>query len=103
MPSEFPMNDPRSVSKQQTEPVKMSANELRTRAQQRQSKARFEARLSIVIGLACSVFFAWTFTRAHEALARMGWGLLSLWGIYAAFHAYKSIRPQELAAGRTNK
>jgi len=74
----------------------MSANELRTRAQQRQSKARFEARLSIVIGLACSVFFAWTFTRAHEALARVGWVLLSLWGIYAAFHAYKWIRPQNL-------
>ena len=97
MPSEFPINDLRSVwQNQQTEPLKMSANELRTRAQQRQSKARFEARLSIVIGLACSVFFAWTFTRAHEALARMGWGLLSLWGIYAAFHAYKWIRPQNL-------
>jgi hypothetical protein len=97
MPSEFPMNDPRGLwQNQQTEPLKMSANELRTRAQQRQSKARFEAQLSIVIGLACSVFFAWTFTRAHEALARMGWGLLSLWGFYAAFHAYKWIRPQNL-------
>ncbi|MBY0507085.1 MAG: hypothetical protein K2X03_24430 [Bryobacteraceae bacterium] len=74
----------------------MSANELRLRARQRQSKARFEAGLSIVIGLACSVFFAWTFTRAHEQLARMGWALLSLWGVYAAFHAYKWIRPQDL-------
>jgi len=97
MPSEFPMSDPRGVwQNQRTEPLKMSANELRTRARQRQSRAGFEARLSIVIGLACSGFFAWTFTRAHEALARMGWVLLSVWGIYAAFHAYKWIRPQNL-------
>lgn len=97
MRSEFPMNDPQGIwQNQRTEPLKMSANELHTRARQRQSRARFEARLSIVIGLACSVLFAWTFTRAHEALARMGWGLLSLWGIYAAFHAYKWIRPQNL-------
>jgi hypothetical protein len=97
MPGESPMNDPRSVwQNQQTEPLKMSTNELPTRAQQRQLKARFEARLSIVIGLACSVFFAWTFTIAHGSLARMGWALLSLWGIYAAFHAYKWIRPQSL-------
>jgi peptidoglycan/LPS O-acetylase OafA/YrhL len=74
----------------------MSATELRNRAQQRQSRARFEARLQTVIGLACSVIFAWAFTRAHEALARMGWGLLTLWGVYAAFHAYKWIRPQNL-------
>jgi hypothetical protein len=97
MPSEFPMNDPRSVwQNQRTEPLKMSANELRRRARQRQSRACFEAHLSIVIGLACSGFFAWTFSRAHEGLARMGWALLSLWGIYAAFHAYKWIRPQNL-------
>lgn len=97
MPSEFPMNDPRSVwQNQRTEPLKMSANELRSRARQRQSKARSEAQLSIGVGLFLFVFFGWLFVRTHEVLAHWGWGLLSLWGIYAAFHAYKWIRPQNL-------
>jgi hypothetical protein len=74
----------------------MSANELRMRAQQRHAKAQFESRLTITIGLACAVFFAWTCTRAREQLAQMGWALLSLWGTYAAFHAYQWIRPQDL-------
>ncbi|MGH9631222.1 MAG: hypothetical protein ACRD7E_23200 [Bryobacteraceae bacterium] len=74
----------------------MSASELRRKAQQRESKARFEALLSIIIGLICCVFFAWTFSRTHEVLARMGWGLLSLWGIYAAYQAYRWVWPQNL-------
>src|ERR1039458_3443638 len=45
MPSEFPMNDPRNIwQNQPTEPFKMSADELRRKAQQRQRKARFENR-----------------------------------------------------------
>jgi hypothetical protein len=91
------MNNPQSIwQNQRTEPLKMSANELRARAQQRQTRARIEARIAIVVGLVCFVFFGWTFTKAHGALARTGWVLLSLWGIYAAFHAYKWIRPQHL-------
>ncbi len=74
----------------------MSANELRIRALRRQTRARFESRLTMAIGLACAVFFAWTCTKAHQQLAQMGWALLSLWGTYAAFHAYKWIRPQDL-------
>jgi ABC-type Fe3+-siderophore transport system permease subunit len=74
----------------------MSADVLRHRALQRQAKARLEAYFSVIIGLVLSIFFAWTFTRAHTVLARMGWALLSLWGIYAAYHAYKWVWPQNL-------
>jgi hypothetical protein len=76
--------------------LKMSATELRDRALQRQARARLEARSAMIVGLVLSVFFAWTFTRAHAALTRMGWGLLSLWGIYAAYHAYRWIWPRNL-------
>jgi len=74
----------------------MSASDLRRRALERQSKARFEALSTIIIGIILCVVFAWSFARAHEMLARMGWGLLSLCGIYAAYHAYKWIWPQSL-------
>jgi hypothetical protein len=50
----------------------------------------------MIIGVVLCVFFAWTFTRAHTVLARLGWGLLSLWGVYAAYHAYKWIWPRSL-------
>ncbi|HEY7337693.1 MAG TPA: hypothetical protein VH639_22565 [Bryobacteraceae bacterium] len=97
MPSDFPVKDPQKIwQSQATEPFKMSANELRYRALQRQSKARLEARSSVIIGLVLSVFFAWTFTMAHTVLARTGWVLLSLWGIYAAYHAYKWVWPWNL-------
>lgn len=77
----------------------MSADAFLQRARQRQSRARFEARLSMGVGLTCALFFAWTYTRTHETLAQAGWGILSLWGVYAAFHAYKWIRPQSQPHG----
>jgi uncharacterized membrane protein YfcA len=94
MASDFPQ---KIWQGQPTEPLKMSSSELRHRALKRQSRARFEAGVSMIIGVVLCVFFAWTFTRAHTVLARMGWGLLSLWGINAAYHAYKWIWPRNLA------
>ncbi len=97
MPSDFPIKDPQEIwQNQPTEPLKMSATDLRRKALQRQSKARFEALSTIIIGIILCVVFAWSFARAHEMLARMGWGLLSLCGIYAAYHAYKWIWPRNL-------
>ena len=95
MPDKLPLNDLQSIwLNQPTEPLKMSSDTFLERARQRQSRSRFEARLSMSVGLACALFFAWTYTQTHGTLAQMGWGLLSLWGIYAAFHAYKWIRPK---------
>ena len=97
MPSDFPMKDPQEIwQNQPTEPLKMSASDLRRKALVRQSKARLEALSTIIIGIILCVVFAWSFARAHEMLARMGWGLLSLCGIYIAYHAYKWIWPQSL-------
>ncbi len=59
MRTEFPMNDPRNIWKNQpTEGFKMSVDELHRKAQQRQKKARFEALFSIIIGLMLFVLFA---------------------------------------------
>jgi len=97
MPSEFPMNDPQNIWKNQpTEPFTMSANELCRKAQQHERKARFEALYSIIAGLILFVFFAWRFVQPYEVVPRMGVGLLCLWGIYYAYQAYKWIWPGRL-------
>ena len=102
MSSEFPMNDPRNVwQNQPTEPFKMSAEEIRRKAQQRQTKARLIVILSIVMGLFLSVCFAWNLARVHEVVPRMGWGLLSLWAVYFAYQAYKWIWPGRLEPDAT--
>ena len=57
MPNEYPMNDPRSVwQNQPTEPLKMSADEMRRRAQHFQTNARLMAQVWIMIGLVLCVF-----------------------------------------------
>jgi len=102
MPSEFPMNDPRNIwQNQPTEPFKMSADQLRHKAQQRQRKARFEALFSIIVGLTLCVFFARTLVTADELLLRTGLGLLSLWCLYSAYQAYKWIWPGRLEPDAT--
>jgi hypothetical protein len=102
MPSEFPMNDPQNIWKNQTtEAFKMSADELRRKAQQRERKSRFEAVYSIILLLILFVFFAWAFARAHELAPRIGFGVLSLWGIYFAYQACKRIWQERLAPDAT--
>jgi hypothetical protein len=74
MPSDFPMKDPQQIwQNQPTEPLKMSASDLRRKALDRQSKARFEALSTTIIGIILCFVFAWSFARTHNMLARMGW------------------------------
>ena len=102
MPSEFPMTDPRNAWKNQnTEAFKMSADKLRRKAQQRERKSRFEAAYSIIIGFILFVFFAWAFAETHELVPRLGYGVLSLWGIYFAYRACKRIWQGRLAPDAT--
>jgi len=102
MPSEFPVNNPRSIwQNQPTEPFKMSADEMRRKAQQLQRKARLVALTWITTGILLCVGFARTFARAQDVVPRIGWGLLSLWGIYGAYQAYKWIWPRKLAPDAT--
>ena len=104
MPSEFPVNDPRNIwQNQPTEPLKMSTNEIRAKAQRHQTKARFQAVYSIIIGLFLCVFFARASVQPGDywVVSRMGVGLLSLWGIYYAYQAYKWIWPGRLTPDAT--
>lgn len=97
MPSDFPMKDPQKIwQNQPTEPLKMSANDLRRKALDRQSKARFAAGFTIIIGIVCCVVVTWSIVTAHTLLARMGFGLVSLCMVYAAYHAYKWTWPRNL-------
>jgi hypothetical protein len=75
----------------------MSVDEMRLRARRFQMKARFAAVSGITMGLFACITFAWTFTRVHEVLPRVGFGLLSAWGIYVAYQAYKWIWPRSPA------
>ncbi len=71
MPSDFNMNDPQNIwQSQTTEEFKMSADQLRLKAQKRERKSRFEAAYSIVIGLVLFVFFALGSART-QALIRV--------------------------------
>jgi len=79
----------------------MSADELRRNAQRHQRKARFETIYSIIIGIILFVFFALTCAKAHEMAPRIGLGLLSLWCLYFAYHAYKWLWPGRVATHTT--
>ena len=95
-------NEPQNIWKSQTtEAFKMSADQLRRKADERQDKARFEAGYSVAAGLAVCAFFAWTSIRPNEMLTRIGAGVLSLWGIYYAYQAYQSFRQKRLAPDAT--
>ena len=45
--------------------------------------------------------FARSFARVQEVVPRIGWGVLSLWGLYHVYQAYKWIWPGRLAADAT--
>jgi len=98
MPSESHMNVPQSIwQNQTTEPFKMSAIEIRRKVQQRRWKARLEALFSIAGGLFLALVFGQAFfTRTHEFVSRLGWGLLTVWSIYFAYQTYRWILPGRL-------
>jgi hypothetical protein len=109
MPSELPVNDPRNIwQKQPTEAFKMSADQLRLKAQKRQKGARFQILRDAITGLVLSVFFAWNLIKVNHVWwgldhplslwsTRMGLGLLSLWGLSLPFLLYKWVWPGPVA------
>ena len=59
MPNEFPMNDPQNIwQKQPTEAFKMSADQLRLKAEKRQRRGRFLVLFSVVISIIMFVVLA---------------------------------------------
>jgi hypothetical protein len=113
MPSEFPMNDPQNIwQKQPTEGFKMSADQLRLKAQKRQKGVRSQVLRDAIGGLIVSVFFAWNLIKVNHVWwgvghplslwsTRMGLGLLSLWGLALPFLLYKWVWPARLAPDAT--
>jgi hypothetical protein len=100
MPDELP--DPQKIWQEQpTEATKMSLEEIRRKARKFQNKARLTALAAIVIGLILCGVFAGTFAKAQFLVLRIGWGVLSLWGFYGAYQAYKWIWPGSLAQDAT--
>jgi hypothetical protein len=113
MPSEFPMNDPQNVwQNQPTEAFKMSADQLRFKAQKRQKGSRFAVVRESIAGSIFCVFFAWNLIKVNHVgwgvghplslwSTRMGLGLLSLWGLSVPFLLYKWVWPARLAPDAT--
>jgi hypothetical protein len=98
MANEPAMHDPRTVwQNQPKEPFKMPVDEMRRKARRFQMKARFLVIYSIAVGLGMCVYFAWNSVKSNELLSRLGFGVLSIWGIYAAYQAYKWIWPSNLS------
>ncbi len=114
MPSEFPMNDPQNIwQTQPTEAFKMSADQLRHKAEKRQRRARFLVLSSIVIGVIMFVFLAQNLATVPESFSpvvlgplslwsiRIGFGVLCLCCIYVPYRAYKLLWPGRLASDAT--
>ena len=110
MPNEFPMNDPQNIwQKQPTEAFKMSADQLRLKAEKRQRRGRFSVLFSTVMSAIMFVIFAWELARFSPLMAgplslwsmRVGFGVLCLWCIDVLYQAYKRLWPGRLAPDAT--
>ena len=102
MPDESPMNDPKKIWQDQpTEPIKMSLEEIRRKAQKLQMKGRLRVLAAMIIGLFLCIAFARMAAVVEDVIPRIGWGMMSLWGLYGAYAAYKWIWPGRLAEDAT--
>lgn len=102
MPDEFPMSDPKKIWQDQpTEPIKMSLEEIRRKAQKLQMKGRLRVLAAMIIGLFLCIAFARMAAVVEDLIPRIGWGMMSLWGLYGAYAAYKWIWPGRLAEDAT--
>lgn len=102
MPAEFPMSDPKKIWQDQpTEPIKMSLEEIRRKARKFQAKGRLKVLAAMVIGPFVCVASAHMAAGVQDVVPRIGWGVLSLWGLYGAYATYKWIWPRRLAEDAT--
>ena len=82
MPSEFPMNDPQNVwQSQPTEAFKMSADQLRRKAEKRHRRTRFVVLLSTVLSVISFVILARELATVDEPFSPLVLGPLSLWSV----------------------
>jgi hypothetical protein len=106
MPNEFPTNDLQNVwQNQPTEAFKMSADKLRHEAQQLDHKARLAVLFAAAIAILLFLYFGWDFLRFSERFRtfglspfggwsmRLGFSVLSLWGLYSGYQTYRVLWP----------
>jgi len=110
MPSEIPTNDLQNVwQSQPTEVFKMSAEKLRRKAQQDDRKARLAVLFSAATAILLFLWFGWGFLSFQKFqtfglgsfgtwIARLGCGVLSLWGLYSGYKTYKVFWPNPTAS-----
>ncbi len=102
MPDEFSVNDPKQTwQNQTTEPMNMSLNEIRRRTRTLQNKNRLTALTWITLGFLFCFFFAFHATRTQSIIPRNGFVVLSLWGLYGAYHAYRWLLPRKSVSDAT--
>lgn len=110
MPAEFDKNNPQSVwQNQPTEAFTVSAETLRLRAQKLDWNGRRTVLLVGSIGIILFFYFGWSFVSFADkfqsfALSpfgawsmRVGFGLLSLWGLYSGYKTYTIFWPARVA------
>jgi len=106
MPNEFQKNDPQNLwQNQPTEVFEMSADKLRRKALQLDRKARLAVFFSAAIAILLFLYFGWGFVSFPEDFqtfglgllgawsTRLGFGLLSLWGLYSGYKTYEVLWP----------
>lgn len=71
----------------------MPLDQLRRKSRRLYNKARLSAIIWIVLGLVLCVSFARSFLHATDTVARLGYGMLSLWSLYAAIQAWRFVWP----------
>jgi Flp pilus assembly protein TadB len=111
MPTEFHTNNPQNLwQSQPTEAFKMSADSLRRKAQRMERKARLAVIWAAAVALALFLWFGWGFLSFPQKFQnfglgpaglwtmRLGFGLLSLWGLYSGYKAYKILWPHPAAS-----
>jgi hypothetical protein len=98
------MDDPKRIwQSQPTEPLRMSSDEIRRKAQELQRRGRLATLAQIGIGVFLSVSFGRMFLKVHEVIPRAGWLVLSLWSLYVAYQAYRWVWPGRLDANATSR
>jgi hypothetical protein len=106
MPGEIPIHDVQNLWQlQPTEAWRVSANQLRQKAQQHNKKACSAVLVSTLVATVLFVCFGWGFLMFPAGFqsfhlgpigawsVRLGFGLLSLWSLYSGYRTYKALWP----------
>jgi len=100
MPNDLPQ---KIWQDQPREPIHMSPNEIRRRAQALQSRDRLRAISAMIVGVLLCVGFAIALGRETHTLARIAYLILAFSGLLTTLQAYRWVWPGRLASGATQE